>query len=373
MIRSRSCPLPTAIPGGSITRSRSDADLYVAELQQAQSATPPNWRKILPQAPHRPMVLPSSPYEGLQLSACLERSVAQATRRAADSLDALLPGGLHAVSIEPMLPIGYSGNVALRVLVNGRLMFAKACPDTAQARTALALEARWTAYAARCEAGPQDVVHDHDRGIMFTEFLPGAMVPPALLTQEPYLQQVMRALKRLHSGGGPKGVARTPVWQSRPLQPSLTATVRARLMPELTAEALTQYGKRLEAALAEHSAPVAPLHGDPHDGNVRVCASTHHATLIDYDRGHFGDPMLDLAYFALTTDMAMSRLPELLRSYHGDAETAAQERDLPRLQLQLAMARLERYASRVGWCPRNHADRMALTQHMHEDLSLLRI
>jgi thiamine kinase-like enzyme len=166
--------------------------------------------------------------------------------------------------------------------------------------------------AAAAGVAPE-VIHFGEDGVMLTAFVPGIALTPVRLRQSPgALQRAAVAMRTLHESAADfAGIYRVfDTMQSYiALLDARGAALPAsnrRLLAEATA---------LRDALAAHPVRLRPCHCDPTGRNL--IDTGERVWLIDWEYAAMNDPMWDLAYFSVESDLEGPADVDLLTAYLG--------------------------------------------------------
>jgi thiamine kinase-like enzyme len=167
------------------------------------------------------------------------------------------------------------------------------------------------ARAAAAAGITPEVLHFAEDGTMLTRFVHGALVTPEHLRDSPEaLQRVAMALRSLH--------CRAPdfagVFHVFEIMQSYAALLESRgaAMPE-GAHAVLGEADAVRGALAARPAPLRPCHCDPTGRNL--IDTGERVWLVDWEYAAMNDPMWDLAYFSVESELDDKADAILLTAY----------------------------------------------------------
>ena len=146
---------------------------------------------------------------------------------------------------------------------------------------------------------PRVLAWDPD-GSLVTELVPGRALRPA--DGGDFAAEVANLLRRLHGSNAFAG--RHDPWR-------MSAVLAARGATDACCDRLAD---ALEALRFEPMS-LAPCHGDPWPGNF--IAADRHCTLVDWEYSGMGDPLWDLADYAVESDLDEDDEARLLVEYLG--------------------------------------------------------
>lgn len=178
------------------------------------------------------------------------------------------------------------------------------------------------ARAAAAAGVAPEVIHFGADGVMLARFVEGAPLTPARLDQSPgVLGRAATALRRLHADTA--DFADTfSAFETMDRHVALLAE-RGAALPDRRRRVLAG-AETVRAALAAHPPKLRPCHCDPTGGNL--IDTGERVWLVDWEYAAMNDPMWDLAYFSVESDLDAPADRTLLTAYlaHAprDVETA---------------------------------------------------
>lgn len=214
--------------------------------------------------------------------------------------------------------------------------------------------------AAELGFGPAVAGVDEDGGGLLLAFVEGELGQASPEAIAAFRRPALAALHQLHAATStgrdvPDDAAEAHA-ACRALHRAADATGRAPGWTTLAARLC--HGTTV--ALQRVRRPLGQLHNDPNPRNmVRQGPVVH---LLDWDSLGYGDPLQDVALYALEHGLDVSDLPALLEDYQGDTD------GLDRLQLYLARLHARRLLTLVVGMPWDVAEAQATHLAHYADL-----
>lgn len=167
-----------------------------------------------------------------------------------------------------------------------------------------------TRIAADAGLAPAVVYADPARQLLVTAFVDGPVLTPFDVGRGDTIERVGGLLRRIHGLDAAR-------FRGRFVSPEVIDRYRDRLAAAGVATgvddaALVHRARRLCVWLAS-SATVAPCHNDPWPSNI-VDAGDR-LVLVDWEYSAVGDPLWDLAHFAVEADLDVDQTERLLRAW----------------------------------------------------------
>ena len=169
--------------------------------------------------------------------------------------------------------------------------------------------------AARAGVGPEVVAYFADEGWLVTRFVEGRPIPVEELRRAPWLERVAESLAAAHAG------------------PELPGRFDPFRVVEAYRETAERKGVAVPAAYgwareqAEAIArvlgarPARPCHNDLLNANF--IAAGERLWIVDWEYAGMGDPLFDLANFAVNHELGEAEAAALLRAYGGELDERA--------------------------------------------------
>lgn len=224
------------------------------------------------------------------------------------------------------------------------------------------------AEAAQLGFGAEVVAQDEASGALLLAFVDGEVgseIPDAVAR---FRLPTLKTLRELHqTTAAGTGVVNDAVAQhGRCNALHLRAAAVADASPPLLARAVTLC-HAATARLAAMPRPLARVHNDLHPRNLVLARGVVH--LLDWDTLGWGDPLHDLALYALQHSIEANELLPLLVDYQAD------EDGLDRLQLYLTRLHAQRYLTLLVGMPWDqpevrHRQLTAYEAFLHADADL---
>jgi len=212
-------------------------------------------------------------------------------------------------------------NLVFQVEVGGERL----CLRIPGAGTELHIDRRAEEANARAAAAAgvtPEIIHFGEDGTLMTRFVDGAPVTPAHLMQDPgALQRTAAALRMLHDAA----VEFAGVFCSFEIMDRYVTFLGAR-GPALQARhrETIRMAEPVRAALAARPPKLRPCHCDPTGRNL--IDTGERVWLVDWEYAAMNDPIWDLAYFSIESEMGQHADGALLTAYLArppcDAEAA---------------------------------------------------
>lgn len=219
-------------------------------------------------------------------------------------------GRLRALDCWPTPPViepwpGGRTNQNFRVQANGRTFFARVGIDLPHHFVRRTNEVRCARLAA--EAGVAPTVTYDGEGILVTAFVDGRTLQHTELVDDPTLDLVADALRRVHAHAAPADLNRfDPVEICRGNLAGLPRSVMTPARWSLL-ESVLDHAPRLEARCLIH-ADLIPENFIIADGR---------AYIVDWEYAGFGDPAVDLAQIDVLFQLTEPQLARLLDRHGG--------------------------------------------------------
>ena len=305
----------------------------------------------------------------------------QAVERCAS---AMLPPALHLHSVQ-WLQVRENRCVGFASVSTNENLFAQpkrvilkqAGSLTAGQPAPLYLQERaWLRNLPPSARSPKLLATDSAASLLMMERVTGAHYP-SVLFDAPMRSWVAQALARVHAAPVTnemrlvRGECRFP-WSIERWLPFVDSL---HLLPKVTFDRLFCLRNLIVAALDKEPAVRTGIHGDPVPGNILIDRTEKRASLIDFEYASIGDPMFDLAFFAVSIHLPMVDALGLLGQYaDGQRQVGLvpHSSDATRLPLYVAYQRLFRHVAshkeyKAGEV--NEYDRWL--SRLHEDVAYL--
>lgn len=229
--------------------------------------------------------------------------------------------GLAGADVDDMRRLGGMTNATWLVELNGRRVVVRlpsAVEDPVIDRTVEAANMR----AAAAAGLSPPIEHADPGGLLVTPYVDGAVLDTTTVRRGATIERVGRLLARLHG---------TDTRRFRGRFTAAEVLVRYRdhlaaLGEHLTADDLALVRRAVRAcdALAR-MARTAPCHHDPWPSNIIDAGDR--LLLVDWEFSAVGDPLWDLAHFAVEADLDPDRTDRLLQAWaRGPATSALRDR-----------------------------------------------
>ena len=183
-----------------------------------------------------------------------------------------------------------------------------------------------TRAAAAVGVGPRVVRFVEPEGWLVTEFVEGSIPAPEVLREPAQLERVASTLRRFHDGRAIPGR-----FESLAVVEAYRDTARAR-----GADVPSEFDDALDVArrIAERRAEVTrrPCHNDLLNANFIDDGAR--LRIVDWEYAGMGDPLFDLANFAVNHELGPDERATLVRAYTGETNDA----DLEALDLMRFMS-----------------------------------
>ena len=190
--------------------------------------------------------------------------------------------------------------------------------------------------AAQLGFGAEVVAHEEAAGALLLAFVEGEVGSEAPDAVARFRLPTLKTLRELHrtTAAGTEMASDSVTQHGRCNALHMRAATVADASPRLLARAVTVC-HAATARLAAMPRPSTRVHNDPNPRNLVLARGVVH--LLDWDTLSWGDPLHDLALYALQHSIEVKDLPALLVDYQADEE------GLDRLQLYLARLHAQRY------------------------------
>ena len=169
-----------------------------------------------------------------------------------------------------------------------------------------------TKVAADEGLGPPVIAADPDRQLLITQYVDGVALTPSTVRRSAMIERVARLLARLHGLNARRFRGRFGVGEVLDRYGRWLAA--ADDPPKGDDLVLLRRARRVCTALARTAAAV-PCHNDPWPSNIIDAGDR--LVLVDWEYSGIGDPVWDLAHFAVEADLDPDEVERLLCAWSG--------------------------------------------------------